>query len=349
MAVDSRYALVVDDDPRWRELVAGILRELGWSVTAVGEPPAFLTGYHLAVLDIALDPAAPDNRDGLTLLKQLTNTPTHCIFISGVDDADLIAEIKRHPNVLDLIHKDSFQREAFTALVQRASAGIEAAPPAESPNILIVEDDLRWRAIYEDILAEAGYRRQCAASYGEARGWLQRANFALAVVDLHLASSTAPQDNRDGFWLLRAARQRAVPTIVVSALGAPEDIDRAYEQYGVYAFVEKEGFDRRAFARIVAEGITSATTPPPEAASETSVLLDDLTDREREVLDLLTQGFTNRQIAEALLITPNTVKKHVDHILQKLGVKNRAGAVSVAMRGGLSAPSTPLKEDSVDG
>jgi len=66
-------------------------------------------------------------------------------------------------------------------------------------------------------------------------------------------------------------------------------------------------------------------------------------------LDLLTQGYTNRQIAEALLITPNTVKKHVDHILQKLGVKNRAGAVSVAMRAGMNVSSNPLKEDSTDG
>jgi len=348
MTADPRYALVVDDDPRWRELIAGILRELSWSVTAVGEPPAFLTGYHLAVLDVALDPAAPDNRDGLKLLQQLTNTPTRCIFISGEDDPDVIAEITQHPNVIDFIHKDSFQREAFTALVQQASPPLADAP-VESPNILIVEDDLRWRAIYEDILAEAGYQRQCAASYGEARGWLQRANYVLAVVDLHLASSTAPQDNRDGFWLLRAARQRGVPTIVVSALGAPEDIDRAYEQFGVYAFVEKEGFDRRAFARIVAEAIASTAASPAEPASETSLLLGDLTDREREVLDLLTQGYTNRQIAEALLITPNTVKKHVDHILQKLGVKNRAGAVSVAMRAGMNVPSNPIKEDPSDG
>ena len=81
MNTDPRYALVVDDDPRWRELIAGILRELSWSVTAVGEPPAFLTGYHLAVLDVALDPAAPDNRDGLKLLQQLTNTPTRCVSV----------------------------------------------------------------------------------------------------------------------------------------------------------------------------------------------------------------------------------------------------------------------------
>jgi DNA-binding NarL/FixJ family response regulator len=47
------------------------------------------------------------------------------------------------------------------------------------------------------------------------------------------------------------------------------------------------------------------------------------------------RGDTNRQIAEALHITPNTVKKHVDHILQKFGASSRAGAVAAALRAGL--------------
>ena len=44
------------------------------------------------------------------------------------------------------------------------------------------------------------------------------------------------------------------------------------------------------------------------------------------------RGWSQRQIAEALHITPNTVKKHVDHILQKLGVSNRAAAVAMALK-----------------
>ena len=162
---------------------------------------------------------------------------------------------------------------------------------------------------------------------------------AVAIVDLHLLSSAAPDDNRDGFWFLRAAQQRGLPTIVSSALGEPDDIDRAYEEYGVFAFIEKEGFDRRAFARLVDEARRSAQRlaadqSTPEAAG--AALLRDLTDRERDVLAQLVAGRTNREISEQLGITPNTVKKHVDHILQKLQVSSRAGAVAIAVKGGLT-------------
>ena len=126
---------------------------------------------------------------------------------------------------------------------------------------------------------------------------------------------------------------------MVSALGAPDDIDRAYEEYNVFAFVEKEGFDRREFRSLIAKALRSR---PPEALSDEGAgdqksaadsKLDGLTDRERDVLELLTQGYTNRQIADQLGITANTVKKHVDHILQKLQVSTRAAAVAVSMRG----------------
>jgi len=214
--------------------------------------------------------------------------------------------------------------------------------PAPAHKVLVVEDDARWRGIYDEILAEAGYESHCAESYGEARGWLQRAVFNLAIVDLHLASSADRQENRDGFSFLRAARQRSVPTIVVSALGAPEDIDRAYEEFGTFAFVEKERFNRRAFVRLVAEAIGSISLPPPAAeggdVKPALALRDELTEREREVLDLLIQGYTNPQIAERLLISRNTVKKHVDHILQKLGVNNQAAAVAAALRDSLTTP-----------
>ncbi len=132
-----------------------------------------------------------------------------------------------------------------------------------------------------------------------------------------------------------------MPALVVSALGDPADVDRAYDEYGVFAFVEKEGFDRRNFRRLLeearragAEDAATAATTPAEAAGPTPGI-DELTPREREVLALLIQGSTNRQIAEALLITPNTTKKHVDHILQKLGASSRAGAVAAALQAGL--------------
>jgi DNA-binding NarL/FixJ family response regulator len=335
-------ALIVDDDPRWRAIVAEILSELGFSIAATAAPPETPHDYQLAVLDIALDPSAPDNRDGLNLMKRLIQVDTRCVILSGLVNADLMAELEQPPNVLAVLQKDEFRRDQFIRLIRQAYA----LPIVKMSRVLIVEDDAGWRSIYEEILSDAGYALQTAISYGEARGWLQRLEFALAIVDLRLISSAAPQDNRDGFWFLRAAQQRGLPTIVVSALGEPDDIDRAYEEFGVFAFVEKEGFDRRAFLRTAGEAIRSrpielkASTPPMDSAAPSPAapdrMLSELTEREREVLAQLAQGYTNRQISETLGITPNTVKKHVDHILQKLQVSSRAGAVAVALRAGLN-------------
>jgi DNA-binding CsgD family transcriptional regulator len=60
--------------------------------------------------------------------------------------------------------------------------------------------------------------------------------------------------------------------------------------------------------------------------------LPSLTERELDVLALVAQGLTNRQISRRLFIAPATVRTHLEHIYEKLGVRSRAGAVSVAFR-----------------
>ncbi len=62
---------------------------------------------------------------------------------------------------------------------------------------------------------------------------------------------------------------------------------------------------------------------------------DQLTAREREVLQMMSTGFGNKEIAARLGISPNTVKFHVRQILAKLGVETRTQAVSTAIRRGL--------------
>jgi DNA-binding NarL/FixJ family response regulator len=62
-----------------------------------------------------------------------------------------------------------------------------------------------------------------------------------------------------------------------------------------------------------------------------------LTRREGDVLDELVKGLNNRQIAQALYISEDTVKTHVRAVLRKLGVRDRAGAVSFALRNGLAS------------
>jgi two-component system response regulator DesR len=60
-----------------------------------------------------------------------------------------------------------------------------------------------------------------------------------------------------------------------------------------------------------------------------------LTGREREVLDLIAAGSTNREIAERLFLSPHTVKEHTSAVYRKLHARNRAEAVQRAQRMGL--------------
>ena len=60
--------------------------------------------------------------------------------------------------------------------------------------------------------------------------------------------------------------------------------------------------------------------------------LNRLTAREREVLDLLADGATNRAIAQTLFISEKTASVHVSHVLAKLGVPNRGAAAALARR-----------------
>jgi pimeloyl-ACP methyl ester carboxylesterase/DNA-binding CsgD family transcriptional regulator len=81
------------------------------------------------------------------------------------------------------------------------------------------------------------------------------------------------------------------------------------------------------------------------AASETNPQPDwldhkiaALTDREREILELIAQGLSNTQISEQLILSPKTVKNHITHIFSKMQVKTRAEAIVQAREAGFGTP-----------
>ena len=86
-------------------------------------------------------------------------------------------------------------------------------------------------------------------------------------------------------------------------------------------------FDQAATEALMAE-VRSPTVGKPEATSPLSA-------RELEILNLVAQDLTNAEIAEALFISPLTVKTHVERILAKLGVRGRVGAVRAGISMGV--------------
>jgi DNA-binding NarL/FixJ family response regulator len=74
------------------------------------------------------------------------------------------------------------------------------------------------------------------------------------------------------------------------------------------------------------------SAPKPASPEET---LPELTDREREILDLIAQGHSNAKIAARLFVSPNTVRNHITHIFAKLQVADRAQAIVRAREAGL--------------
>lgn len=84
--------------------------------------------------------------------------------------------------------------------------------------------------------------------------------------------------------------------------------------------------------RLIAEFAARSKSPPPSTA------LDQLTDREREVVALIAEGLTNDQIAERLYVSTATAKTHANRAMAKLGARDRAQVVVAAYESGLVRP-----------
>ena len=108
----------------------------------------------------------------------------------------------------------------------------------------------------------------------------------------------------------------------------PDDIIRA-----IHAAAAGEGLLSPAITRAV---ISTFVGKRPAASLGRHPGLDTLTEREREVLELVAEGYNNDELAERLYISKATARTHVGHILSKLGARDRAQLVVIAHRSGMA-------------
>ena len=150
-------------------------------------------------------------------------------------------------------------------------------------------------------------------------------------------------DGVEALRQIRAARPDA-PVIVFTAFDTDERIVSAVRA-GAQGYLLKGAPRDELFKaiRVVSEGgsllqpvvASKLLQHMSQQATGRETSADSLTEREMEVLKLLAQGKTNKEIAAALVISERTVKFHVGSILSKLGAGNRTEAVTIAAQRGL--------------
>jgi DNA-binding NarL/FixJ family response regulator len=205
--------------------------------------------------------------------------------------------------------------------------------------ILVIEDDPNWQHIYSEIISDAGFEPQVVTSYREALTSLANRRYALAIVDMSL--SETDYTNRDGLRVLRqiAANLEPLPAIVVTGYATVSLAIETLVDLKAVHFFRKDEFDRRKFrqtlekeVRVIPEVVCESQHIPPGFRQKVQPAVAALlSERELEVLYYLSQGQTNKEIGQRLIVTVNTVKKHTQSIFTKLRVNSRAAAVAQAL------------------
>ncbi|MBO6151085.1 MAG: response regulator transcription factor [Acinetobacter sp.] len=220
-------------------------------------------------------------------------------------------------------------------------SGLETILPVP---VLIVEDEGLIQERLRNILAELGYDNDgliFAKNLKEAFLHIEQQHISLALVDLGL-----PDGN--GIELIEKLRAQdsSALILVISAWSTQESLFSAIKA-GATGYVLKERDDAEVLLSIrsilrggapidpfIAQEILKQISASVITGAKDGKSLDSdvalLTNRETEILDLVAQGMSNKEIAEQLFVSKYTVESHIKHIYRKLSVTKRTKAVSTA-------------------
>ena len=117
--------------------------------------------------------------------------------------------------------------------------------------------------------------------------------------------------------------------------GAQGYLLKDLEPYQLYDLLESISRGEAPLSGAIAAKILKEFTRPNRGLAQEPEVIGELTEREISILQLVTEGKTNKEIASSLFISENTVKIHLRNILEKLHLKNRIQAAVYAVRQGL--------------
>jgi len=195
----------------------------------------------------------------------------------------------------------------------------------EIPTVYVVDDDSSIRQLLEWLMQRDGL---AVAAFPDAQSFLEayRPGAGCLLVDLHMPGM-------DGLELQQLLKERGIemPTVFLSGGADVPKAVRAVKE-GAIDFIEKP-FDYKQVVELVRECIRRDAREREARARrrESAERLAQLTQREREVLDLVVAGRTNREIGEALEISVKTVEAHRARLMEKLAVDSVAELVQVVV------------------
>lgn len=200
--------------------------------------------------------------------------------------------------------------------------------------ILIVDDHpVVCSGLANMLRGQANFEVGGSASNGErALALVQDDHFDVMLLDLRMPGM-------DGYAVLQKLKEvRSAPRVIVlTSFEKEENIYRAIRA-GAQGYLLKDTSEDEMITAIRNVAAGERYIPRDVAARLADRMLrEDLTPRELEVLELLAQGCTNKQIAGTLNISDHTVRTHVNNIMDKLQVSDRTEAVANALRKGVIA------------
>jgi len=208
--------------------------------------------------------------------------------------------------------------------------------------VLLVDDHDLFRTGLRNLLEEQGLQIVGEASNGkEAIRQVRELAPDIVVMDLNMPGITGVEATREITSFAPLTR-----VLVLTISDQNEDVMDAIVA-GACGYLVKDSSIQELIRGIKSAAVGESLISPPIAAKIVqrmrAVTLDqgaetiraELSDRELEVLRLIANGKDNSQIAEALHISPKTVKNHISNILMKLQIENRIQAAVYAVRSGI--------------